>query len=251
MSELGPDSIRAALISENDQLADLALTADPETPIPTCPGWTLANLTTHVGRGHRWAATMVADRATDFLEYRSVPNGKAPGDREGADRWLRESAQLVLDNVDATGADEPIWTFIGPKPAQWWVRRRLHEATVHRADVLLALGREVTMEPAIAADGLSEWLALWRTPGRSAEEPMLADGHTVHLHAVDGGEWSIRPAGAVIDWDHSRTAAAVEISGTALDLLLMMTRRIGTDDPRLRMTGDVNVLVDLLARTPF
>ncbi|WP_432278328.1 maleylpyruvate isomerase N-terminal domain-containing protein [Nocardia carnea] len=29
------------------------------TPIPTCPGWTLADLVTHVGRARRWAATMI------------------------------------------------------------------------------------------------------------------------------------------------------------------------------------------------
>ncbi|KAA0021623.1 maleylpyruvate isomerase family mycothiol-dependent enzyme [Antrihabitans cavernicola] len=251
MSQLGPDAVRSALISENDLLADLAQTSDPETPIPTCPGWTLANLTTHVGRGHRWAAAMVADHATDYLDTKAVPDGRPPRDAEGADRWLRDSAQLVLDNVDGTGAGVPIWTFTGPRPAQWWIRRRLHEATVHRADVLLALGHEVTMDHDIAADGLSEWLTLWQTPGRGRSDALLAEGHTVHLHGTDGGEWSIRPAGAMIDWDDNNSDAAVEVSGTALDLLLMMTRRIGTDDPRLTTSGDHAVLSDLLAKTPF
>ncbi len=38
-------------------------TADPATPVPTCPDWTLKQLFRHVGRGNRWAAQIVADRA--------------------------------------------------------------------------------------------------------------------------------------------------------------------------------------------
>ena len=36
---------------------------DLERPVPTCPGWTFRQLATHVGRGHRWAAQIVATRA--------------------------------------------------------------------------------------------------------------------------------------------------------------------------------------------
>ena len=42
--------------------AELALiiNGDLERPVPTCPGWTLRQLATHLGRGHRWAAQIVA-----------------------------------------------------------------------------------------------------------------------------------------------------------------------------------------------
>lgn len=259
MSPLGAAALRGALISENDRLADLARETDPQTPIPSCPGWTLTELVKHVGRGHRWASTMVADRMSTPLDPKAVPGGKPP--EGGADRWLRDSAQTVLDSVDATGADVPVWTFVGPKPAQWWIRRRLHEATVHGADLALALGREVDMAPEIAADGLSEWLALWQVTGRgegSTEPPLLADGHTVGLHATDtalgdDADWTIRPSDDGIDVDRAPGAgtAAVTVDGTIVDVFLMMLRRVATDDPRVTVSGDTSVLVDLLARTPF
>lgn len=257
MSPLGAEAIRGALISENDKLADLARETDPQTPIPSCPGWTLTELTKHVGRGHLWAATMVADRMSTPLAPKEVPNGKPPADADGADRWLRESAQTVVNNVDATGAETPIWTFIGPKPAEWWIRRRLHEATVHGADLTLALGREVDMAPEIAADGLSEWFALWRGPGRG-QGPLLAEGDTVRLHATDsalgdGADWTIRSSGEGIDFEESQDAreSAVTVTGSVVDLFMVMLRRVATDDPRLTITGDPAVLVNLLARTPF
>jgi len=37
---------------------------DLERPVPACPGWTFRQLATHAGRGHRWAAQIVATRAT-------------------------------------------------------------------------------------------------------------------------------------------------------------------------------------------
>ena len=42
--------------------AELAriIDGDLERPVPTCPGWTFRQLATHLGRGHRWAAQIVA-----------------------------------------------------------------------------------------------------------------------------------------------------------------------------------------------
>jgi len=37
---------------------------DLDRAVPTCPGWTLRQLATHLGPGHRWAAQIVATRAT-------------------------------------------------------------------------------------------------------------------------------------------------------------------------------------------
>jgi len=45
---------------------------DLERPVPTCPGWTFRQLATHVGRGHRWAAQIVATRAATPIPVREV-----------------------------------------------------------------------------------------------------------------------------------------------------------------------------------
>ena len=57
------DPYAAVLLAENDRLATLLTTADPATPVPTCPGWSLLQLLRHVGRGHRWAARTAAPAA--------------------------------------------------------------------------------------------------------------------------------------------------------------------------------------------
>ncbi|MET7772850.1 maleylpyruvate isomerase family mycothiol-dependent enzyme [Nocardia sp. NPDC005366] len=248
---------RAALTAETDALADLMRTADPATPIPACPGWSLANLMTHVGRGHRWAAAMITERATERLDFRAVPEGAMPKDPDAAARWLRDSARLVLDAVDATGSEVRVWALFGPPcPAEWWIRRRLHEATVHRADVLLALDREVTMSADLAADGISEWLGLLDTALRGSPVAALPDGVTMHLHATDpgldsAGEWTIRGTGSGIEWDHGHAKGTVAVRGAAVALLLAILRRIPADHPGLEIHGDAAVFSRWLDNTPF
>lgn len=233
---------REALIAENARLAGLVGEVDHATPIPTCPGWDVTKLLRHVGRGHRWAATMVETRATEVLDPRAVPNGKPPEDLDGIVAWLRDSAAAVPAAVDATGPDVPVWTFTGPKPAEWWVRRRLHEETVHRMDLVLALGRAPDLDPALAVDGLSEWLDLLVARGGVAAD--------LHLHTTDAdGEWTIRPDGDGMRWEPGHAKAAAALRGPAALLFLAMVRRVPLDG--LEVFGERRVVEDFLAATPF
>jgi uncharacterized protein (TIGR03083 family) len=235
--------------AQNAALAHILRTADAATPVPTCPGWTLRQLTTHVGRGDRWAATMVARRAETVLDPREVPDGKPPAGPAAVD-WLVDGVRLLTEAVDAVGAHTPIWTFTGPQPSAWWLRRRLHECLVHRADAALSAGARFEVPEDVAADGVSEWLTLLaaRRPGA---EPLLPDGATMHLHATDGsgGEWTVRPDRGGVVWEPGHAKGTVAVRGPAADLLLVLTRRISAD--RVDVLGDATVLDTWLARTGF
>ena len=141
--------------------AELAriIDGDLERPVPTCPGWTFRQLATHLGRGHRWAAQIVATRATEPVPMRAVADGKLPEDPARHAQWLNAGADQVVEAVTAAGSD-PVWTCTGMRPASFWARRRAHEAAVHLADAQLAAGRDVDLAPDIAADGVDEWLTL-------------------------------------------------------------------------------------------
>ena len=132
--------------------AELAriIDGDLERPVPTCPGWTFRQLATHLGRGHRWAAQIVATRATEPVPMRAVADGKLPEDPARHAQWLNAGAGQVVEAVTAAGSD-PVWTFTGMRPASFWARRRAHEAAVHLADAQLAAGRDVDLAPDIAA----------------------------------------------------------------------------------------------------
>lgn len=244
----------AALVEQNRLLGELTGTADPTTPVPSCPDWTLRQLVSHIGRGDRWAATIVADLADAPVDIRSVPDGKAPTDPALAIEWLSGGAQRLLDAVAATGPDTAVWTFTGPQPAAWWVRRRLHEASVHRADAALALDLPYEQVPEVAADGISEWLSL--LTARPSEPRILDLGTSLHLHATDdglaeAGEWMIRSADPGIVWEHGHGKCTAAVRGRASDLLLAMLRRIPAEDGRLDVRGDAAVLTRWLERTGF
>jgi uncharacterized protein (TIGR03083 family) len=246
----------AALLEQNQLLAELTHPADPATPVPSCPEWTLKQLITHVGRGDRWAAKMVRDRADAAADLRSVPDGKPPEDPDGAKEWLLQSARTLVEAVAETGPDTPVWTFVGPRPSGWWVRRRLHEATVHRADAAIALGAGYELSAPLAADGVSEWLAIWHgrhVPGRPAA---LDPGVTLHLHATDGdlgseGEWLIRGEDGAVSWEHGHGKGDAAVRGRAADLLLAVLRRPLADPDAIEVIGDAKTWQLWLERTPF
>lgn len=230
---------------------------DLDRLVPTCPGWTFKQLATHVGRGHRWAAQIVATRASAPVSTRDVPNGRMPDDPSQHQAWLAESADLVADAVTAVG-DEPVWTFTGPRPARWWARRRAHEVAVHLADAQLAAGRDVDLAPAFAADGVDEWLGLVAAstarPDQARE--LGGDGQTLHFHATDPGlggtgEWLVTrtPSGLTVEPGHAK--ADVAVRAPAARLLLLLTRRIPAEDPGVEVFGEQALLTHWLEHTPF
>jgi uncharacterized protein (TIGR03083 family) len=249
----------AALLDQTHAFGELFRAGDPDLAIPTCPEWNLNQLFRHFGRGNRWSAQIVADQMDGPLDPRAVLDGKPPAETAAAIDWLNDGAQRVLDAVAETGPNTPVWTFLGPRPASWWVRRRLHEATVHRADAALAHGGEFTLEPELAADGISELLDLMpAVVARNADAVPLAEGQSVHLHATDDGlgptgEWTIsRPAGTdTVCWSHEHGKATVALRGGARDLFLVATRRVGLADTDIAVFGDAEVWRTWVEHTAF
>jgi uncharacterized protein (TIGR03083 family) len=241
----------AGLLAENRLFAELLHNADPSTTVPTCPGWTLKHLLRHVGRGDRWAAQIIDERLTEYLDPRTVRDGKPPDDPDAAVEWLHGGAQGIVDAVGRVGGDAEVWTFLGPRPAAWWVRRRLHEVTVHCADASLALCAQFRLSPELACDGLTEWLE--RVAAQATDGPLpLSDGETLHLRADDGGEWMLRGTGngVTMSAEHADEADTT-VSGPATALLLTTVRRLPPDDPQITVGGDTVVWRRWLDRTPF
>jgi uncharacterized protein (TIGR03083 family) len=246
----------AALFEQNRLLGELISDADHSGEVPTCPGWTLRQLLRHVGRGHRWAAQIVSDRVEGYLDPRTVRDGKPPEDRNGALDWLHGSARAIVDAVSEVGQDTPVWTFLGPRPAAWWIRRRLHEETVHRADAALALGVGYQLSAELGADGLSEWLDMVAAGRGAGQSAPLDVGTTLHLHATDdglgsAGEWLVARTGDGVSWEHGHTKATTAVRGRAVDLLLATLRRRSAEEVNLEVLGDPGVWRSWLDRTSF
>jgi uncharacterized protein (TIGR03083 family) len=259
MPQLSADRYVAEIEASTAGLAEILAEYDQSLPIPTCPEWTLRQLVTHVGRAHRWAAEITRTRSDAFIPFRAVPDGKLPDDRAEQQAWLRAGAARIVDAAREAGSDL-VWTFTGPAPAGFWLRRMAHETLVHRADAQLAAGAEP--EPVIAAevaaDAIDEWLMLLTGGLGDAGERAraLPASASLHLHATDDGldgrgEWMIRhdAGGLTVEPGHGKGDAA--LTGPAASLLLVLMRRRPVSDPAVTVYGDSAVVDGWLASTAF
>jgi uncharacterized protein (TIGR03083 family) len=230
---------------------------DLARPIPTCPDWTLRELAVHVGRVHRWAAQITATRAAEPPAFRTLPDGQFPAEPAGQADWLAAGAAQVVAAVGEAGED-PVWAFGAVAPASFWGRRMCHETLVHHADAMIAAGQRPEFPAALAADAIDEWLTDLMAPAGGEADiraAALEPGCGLHVHAtddgLDGGEWLIRHGedGVTVSRGHGKGDAAV--AGPSADLLLVLLRRVPSDDPAVTVHGDPSVLERWLAGTPF
>jgi uncharacterized protein (TIGR03083 family) len=257
VSPLTPERYAGEITASTATLAALIDAADLTRPVPSCPDWTLRQLATHVGRAHRWAAEIVRTRSTEFIPFRSVPDGRFPDDPAQGPGWLTAGADRLITEVSQAGTD-PVWAFGVMRPPAFWARRMAHETAVHRADGQLATGAEPVIEPDIAADGIDEWFTFITVPdpGREDTRPAgLRPGQSLHVHAGDAppgsGEWLVShgPDGIEVRREHGKGDAALR--GPASGLLLVLTRRRRPGQAGTEVLGDPAVLDSWLAATPF
>jgi uncharacterized protein (TIGR03083 family) len=248
------DRFSAGLRACTAELARI-IDGDLDRPVPTCPGWTFRQLATHLGRGHLWAAQIVATRATAPVPMREVADGKLPEDPVRHASWLNAGADQVIEAVAEAGSDL-VWTMTGMRPASFWTRRRAHEAAVHLADAQLAAGRDVDLAAGLAADGVDEWLGLIAAGSAGPARELCGDGQSLHFHATDPelpgtGEWLITRTPSGITVRHGHGKADVAVRGPAADLLLVLTRRLPPSTPGVEILGQQTLLTHWLEHTPF
>ncbi len=257
MSWLSDDRYGEALRGFSAGLAGL-VADDLERPVPTCPGWTFRQLATHVGRGDRWAAQIVATRAQDMIPLREVPDGKLPETAAQRAAWLAGGAGQVVEAV-AAAPGEPVWTFFGTRPARFWLRRRTHEAAVHLADAQLAAGQQAGLPADVAADGIGEWLTEFCAAGGpipelglGPEAGLRGDGQTLHVHVTDPGvtgEWLVELGPEKVTVTDGHAKADVAVRGPAASVLLVLTRRLPPS--AVEVLGDQALLAQWLEHTRF
>jgi uncharacterized protein (TIGR03083 family) len=222
---------------------------------PTCPAWTLEQLTAHVGFGHRWAAVIVERRATTPVPHDQADDLQVPAAAEERLRWLLAGARRLGDAVREAGPQTRVWTWAEEKTAGSWLRRITHDTLVHRLDAELAVGRDVSLAPDLAAESVSDLLDMFSILPRIDDFPALAElrgsGQTLHFHATDpglgaAGEWLARRTPSGVEWAHGHGRGDAALRGRALDLLLVLSRRAALDGSRVQALGDEQLLAHWL-----
>jgi uncharacterized protein (TIGR03083 family) len=223
-----------------DHFAAVAGKIDPETPVPTTPGWSVADLVQHTGGIHRWARAMVAELMQERLSGKNVTLN-LPENKSDLPGWLADGAGALVDTFRSADPDAAMWAWGSDKHARFWSRRMIHETAVHAADAEFAAGSEPAIDPVVATDGIDEFLD--NLPHAEYFAPRVAElrgsGETVVLQDPEGGTvWSIRLDADRFAWDHSETEASVLVTAAPSDLLLFAYGRRKVDDERIAYEGD-------------
>ncbi len=202
-----------------------------ETPIPSCPGWTVGRLLGHLAKVQRWSAHAVRTGSPEGFEFQ----------RPEPDRLISYFLSGLDELVAAIGEapeDRPIWTLWPVRsPRLYWARRQAHEVAIHRVDIELAVGYGVSeFEPDFAADGIDELLMGLLPLGATAPA-----ARSVVVEPLDRNvSWTVQvgPAGVEARREAS-PQADLSLFGLSSELYRWVWNRAGDDEVSLR--GDVLV----------
>ena len=242
---LTPQEFLDQLDDATARFARAAAAGDLGAPVASCPDWTLGDLVVHLGKIHQWATHAIVAGNPDARPVRP------PNDPDGLVEWYRESAGSLLRVLRTTDPHAPAWVF-GPPPGTvaFWYRRQAHEATMHLWDAGTAGGGEA--EPigcVVALDGIDEVTGMF-FPRQVTTGRIGPLAHRLALETTGAGganRWVLAGDGTGPASAPDAPADAV-VRGEAPDLLLLVWRRIGLDDERVRVEGDVSAARAVLNR---
>jgi uncharacterized protein (TIGR03083 family) len=233
-----------------------------DAPVPSCPGWTVGVLVTHLTGIYAHRIKIVGSRATENTvrsyedldlppEYKSLFDAEFDTDAAGQQppappelvALFEQTAATLERTLEAATPGARAWTWWPPdQTAGFWMRRMAQETAVHRWDTQLARGHTEPIEPELARDGIDEVFDIMAPASRQRGGSFRQGaGESYHFHRTDGpGEWLLRFAGDDMVVTHEHAKADVAVRGTASDLLLFLWGRIPAS--QLEVFGDAALL---------
>ncbi|GIF72366.1 maleylpyruvate isomerase family mycothiol-dependent enzyme [Asanoa siamensis] len=218
---------------------------DPAGAVPTCPGWTVADLTRHVGEVYLHKTMAIRDG----VEPEQWPPAELAAE-EPLSLLDRAYAELRGELTTRDPA-ERAGSWYAPDPTVgFWIRRMAQETVIHRVDAELGAGQPVAPIPAdLAVDGVDELLKVfvaycvgeWTSSFKEVLDG--SPGRTFALR-TDGAAWTVRTApGTFTVDDGDARAVDVTISGPPAALLRWVWHR--QPGAEVTVTGAAEALDEL------
>jgi uncharacterized protein (TIGR03083 family) len=211
------------------------------TAVPSCTGWSVADLLWHLTEVHDFWRTIVAESRSSPEGYEEPPR---PAD-EGLAKMYRRGRIALLQTLGEADPTLPVWTWSNDKTNGFVIRRMTQETSVHLWDATEAAGLVNPIEPALASDGIDEFLTHFTD---DVAVGAVDVGGSVHVHCGDvPGEWTVRESdeGFTMVREHSKGDCAIR--GTASDILLALWRRVPLS--ACDVVGDAEVAARFIAHT--
>ena len=225
-------------------MAAAARNAGLDSPVPTCPGWTVERLLDHTGKVLRVVGKVVETGGP--VDGRLLPR---PPAGSLVVQWFEEMAAATVAALAAMKPEDPLWNWANQPPvAAFWYRRMAHELAVHGADATIAAGQAPEIEPALAADGIDELLTVLLPAKAAMGGADLRGLRTLHVHSTDvAGEWLVTPSASGLEVTRAHAKADAALRGAASDLLLRLCNRSSGGE----VAGDEDVVTTFTERFTF
>jgi uncharacterized protein (TIGR03083 family) len=243
---------QVATIEEEAARLVVAYATDRGGRVPWSDRWTVGTVARHVAGTHHVVAQVLEGRPTaDFGLFASlVTPGKDDPDFAA---WFEQGTAALCDALRAIDPGEACWSWYADgRTIGFWGRRMAHETLVHRWDAEAGAGLAPSpIEPAIAADGVDEYLDVFVRTARGLNDSPA--GPTVRLECTDverawcldlsspGGS-TLRPADA--------TSCQATLRGPASGLLLVLWGRLDAAAADIELDGDDAILTDRASLLP-
>jgi uncharacterized protein (TIGR03083 family) len=228
--------------------------------VPTCPDWTVADLTRHVGQVYLHKVECMRDKGERETDW--PPAGLK--DEEPVALLDRAYGELAAELTTRNPAD-PGGTWYSPDPTVgFWFRRMAQESVIHRIDAELAAGVAIAPVPDdLAVDGIDELLKVFvgyafsQWPEDFAEALKNSPGRAFLIRADattdrPSASWLVQtaPDRVAVEGGPSSPVAGppardVTISGPSADVLRWAWNRETPGEPSpVRITGNAEALTD-------
>ncbi len=226
------------LIRADAALLTAAAAGHLDDPVPSCPGWTVADLVDHVGHVyHHKIACMRQQR-----EPEPWPPDPPAGDPV---QWLDDSTVELLAELGDRGPAAPSYTWHEPdQTVGFWYRRMAQETAVHRVDAQQARGGTDPVDSELALDGVDELLDIFFA-GDWSDLPQPELVGRIGLRAADRS-WLVVMEPQEVRIESLGDEPEAVLSATPSDLLLWLWGRLPVD--AVQSTGDPEAVVRLRQR---
>ncbi|MCX4961001.1 maleylpyruvate isomerase family mycothiol-dependent enzyme [Streptomyces virginiae] len=215
---------------------------EPVPAVPSCPGWSVTDLVRHLGGVHRYLGHVLRERLTVPPDPAGLALPEPPHGPDALTDWFVQGARELAELFRELGPDTTVWTWSAEQTSGFWLRMQLIELAVHRWDAESATGTPGPLDPAVAADAVTQTIEVMAPARRGWQQAPPGAGERYRFRRTDGSDsWTVLFSGDQVLLEAGSTAPAdVEAAGTACDLALFLWRRL--PPTALRAEGDAALL---------
>lgn len=173
------------LRSDSARFREVLGSCDPTARVPSCPDWNATDLLAHHTGVLMFWAEIIEQRPAPVADDWSDP--ELPSGYAELRALHEEQTERLATALAAADPAETAWSWSEDQTVGFTYRRQAHEALIHRLDAELTAGAVTPLDPALAADGVDEALAVMFS-GAPPWGTFTGAGRYVRVDIADAGE---------------------------------------------------------------